>query len=223
MAMAVIATLMVHVAAEAAAKKKTKTPATKAAAKTAPAAGKVCTPAGAQAAGTNLDCVAVGKALQWQPRGTRVNPYRLNDVADYTAYQGDKYRLKITGSAPRPPAEIGAPADGRPPIPTGSAPLQIGAELTYLGANPAGDPPARLTTIEVVDAANAKYGLYGDKECTQYGSTLATTIGLRSLVKDTPATEGFCVIVPTASVGPNLLIHFYWIDDQNGIWFKTSA
>ena len=61
-------------AADAATKKKN-TPKPK-----GPVAGAVCSPLGARAASLNLDCVKVGTKLQWQPRGTKVNPFRVGDT-----------------------------------------------------------------------------------------------------------------------------------------------
>ena len=63
---------------------------TGAAAKTAkpkakkPVAGQACSPIGAHAAGTNLDCVAVGSKKQWQPKGSKLNPYRLGETFTWT-------------------------------------------------------------------------------------------------------------------------------------------
>lgn len=49
-----------------------------------PVAGGVCSPLGARAASLNLDCVKVSKKLQWQPRGTKVNPFRVGHTFAWT-------------------------------------------------------------------------------------------------------------------------------------------
>jgi hypothetical protein len=49
-----------------------------------PVAGQACTPVGSHAAGTSLDCVAVGTKKQWQPKGTKLNPYRLGEAFEWT-------------------------------------------------------------------------------------------------------------------------------------------
>ena len=208
--------------AGAATKKRTK-PKTTTAAKFTATAGAACSPAGTRSALTNLDCVSVGKLLQLQPRGSKANPIRLNDTAEYVAYENDRYRLKITGSSPRSPSDIGAGASGRPPIPVGSAPLLINGELTYLGPNPGGDMPARLSAIDVVDGTDKVYATYGGQECDAYGTTPNVSWGQRSLVKDMPQTQGLCIVLPMAVVGPKLLMHLSWTGDKPGIWLQTTA
>ncbi len=63
--------------ADAAAKKTTTKP-------RGPVAGGVCSPLGTRAPGVSLDCVKVGSKLQWQPRGTKVNPFRVGDTFSWT-------------------------------------------------------------------------------------------------------------------------------------------
>ena len=58
-----------------------KTPTTK---PRGPVTGGVCSPRGARASGVALDCVKVGTKLQWQPRGTKVNPFRVGDAFAWT-------------------------------------------------------------------------------------------------------------------------------------------
>ncbi len=65
-------------AADAATKKKN-TPKPK-----GPVAGGVCSPLGARVASLNLDCVKAGTKLQWQPRGAKVNPFRVGDTFAWT-------------------------------------------------------------------------------------------------------------------------------------------
>jgi hypothetical protein len=190
--------------------------------KSAIAAGKPCSLLGATAAGTNLDCVKIGKALQWQPRGSRINPFHLNDVAEYSSYETDRYRLKVTGTSALTAADIGAPDPNRPPIPAGSTPHRINAELTYLGPREVADPAANLSSYEVVDANDKKYGLYADQNCSQYTSKVLEEISLRAAPANTPQTTGFCVVVPSASI-PTLLVHVFWIANREGLWFKTVA
>lgn len=114
---------------------------------TVPAAGKACLAIGAAAAGTNLDCVTVGKALQWQPRGSRVNPFHLNDGAEYVAYEGNRYRLKIASLTVLTPADIKPGGQGKYPIPTGMTPVRVDAELTYLGPKDSNNLPASITYL----------------------------------------------------------------------------
>jgi hypothetical protein len=72
------ASSMAPTVADAATKKKS-TPKPK-----GPVAGGSCSPLEARAASLNLDCVKVGTKLQWQPRGTKVNPFRMGDTFGWT-------------------------------------------------------------------------------------------------------------------------------------------
>jgi hypothetical protein len=57
----------------------------KAPAKAKPAvAGGTCSPVGARAPGTSLDCVKVGTKLQWQPKGSKLNPYLVGESFAWT-------------------------------------------------------------------------------------------------------------------------------------------
>ena len=58
--------------------------ATKKAKPKGPSAGQACSPIGAHAPGTSLDCVAVGSKKQWQPKGTKLNPYRIGETFEWT-------------------------------------------------------------------------------------------------------------------------------------------
>ncbi len=60
------------------------TKATKAPKAKPPVTGQACTQLGAHAAGTSLDCVAVGTKKQWQPKGAKLNPYRLGETFEWT-------------------------------------------------------------------------------------------------------------------------------------------
>ena len=193
---------------------------------TVPAAGKACSPIGAAAAGTNLDCVTVGKALQWQPRGSRVNPFHLNDGAEYVAYEGNRYRLKIASLTVLTPADIKPGGQGKYPIPTGMTPVRVDAELTYLGPKDSNNLPASITYLVLVDASGRKFDTYAgdDKsggECSQFGEFPPNRTS--DLTTAAPLTTGICVVLPAASVGPTLPVNLSWLNDKTGIWFKTSA
>ncbi len=203
-----------------------KKPTKKKVATTQPAAGKVCTKVGARAPGTSLDCVKVGKALQWQRRGSKLNPFHLNEVGEYTAYEGNRYRLKVTGIATLTVEDIKPGGTGKYPIPAGFVPVKVGAELTYLGPKESNDLPASITALVLVDANGRKFETYAgdDKaggECSQFGEVDQNNT--RHLDKDSPLTSGLCVVVPATSVGPLLLLNLSWLNEPNGIWFKTTA
>lgn len=208
----------------AAAKTKKKPPATKA---PAIAPGKPCTAVGTTNAPTGLDCVQVGAAKLWEPRGVKVNPFRLNDVGRYTAYEGNQYSLKITGITTLAPADIVPGGSGKYAMPAGTVPVRVGAELTYLGPRDVNDLPASITSLVLVDASGKKYETYagddkaGGGECSQFGDVPSN--GSRNLAKGAPLITGFCVVLPAASVGPKLLVNLNWLNEPAGIWFKTSA
>jgi hypothetical protein len=196
------------------------------ASKTLIAAGKPCPTIGASGGATapGLDCVRVGTALQWQPRGSRFNPFHLNEPAEYNSYEQDRYRFVATGTSMLTAADIGAPDPNRKQIPAGSGPIRIGASLTYLGPRPTADPAANLSSYEVVDGAGSgtKFGLYADAACSEYSSKQIDSISLRVAPVNVEQAAGFCVVVPSASMTPALLVHVFWIDNREGLWFKTT-
>ena len=73
-----------------------------------PVAGGVCSPLGARAAGTSLDCVKVGTKLQWQPKGSKLNPFKLGESFQWTQSSNgtaagaliSTRRLTVTGYLP---------------------------------------------------------------------------------------------------------------------------
>jgi hypothetical protein len=50
--------------------------------------GGPCPTIGAHAPGTNLDCVSVGGQKQWQPKGSKLNPYLQGETFTFTAATG---------------------------------------------------------------------------------------------------------------------------------------
>ena len=114
-----IAALVLAIApgASAATRAKKKTPVAKA---PAVAPGKPCPKVGTTDASTGLDCVQVGGSKLWEARGTKVNPFQLNDTGKYTAYEGNQYTLKITGITTLTPADIKPGGTGKYPMPGGA-------------------------------------------------------------------------------------------------------
>ena len=49
-----------------------------------PTLGGVCSPLGATVTGTALTCVRVGAKLQWQSKGSKLNPYRFGENFEWT-------------------------------------------------------------------------------------------------------------------------------------------
>jgi hypothetical protein len=220
-----IALVASGVPAAQAAKKSTSKKA-KAAANATPAAGKSCPTINANASG--LDCVRVGAALQWQPRGIKVNPFRVGDTGAFaTTYRVIGYRLKVTSPAKViDAAAIGAPDPTRQAIPAGSAPVVIAVDLTNT-ATDVGDPAAALTTFELVDGAGVRYALYSGAECAAFSSNaalLSAVVGAVSLRNVPPGTNtgAFCGVIPTAQVSEKLLLHVKVLDNSD-VWFRTAA
>jgi hypothetical protein len=219
-------TLVLVFAPEVGAATKTKKKKT-AAAKAAIAPGKPCPAVGTTNAASGLDCVQVGGAKLWEQRGTKVNPFRLNDVGGYTAYEGNQYTLKVTGITTLAPADIVPGGSGKYAMPAGSVPVRVAVELTYLGPKDANDLPASITSLVLVDASGKKYDTYagddkaGGGECSQFGDVPGN--GTRNLAKGAPLLTGLCVVLPSSSVGPKLLVNLSWLSEPAGIWFRTTA
>jgi hypothetical protein len=223
---AVTVTLVVVFATEVGAATKTKRKKPAAAKAIAIAPGKPCPAVGTTNAASGLDCVQVGGAKLWEQRGTKVNPFRLNDVGSYTAYEGNRYTLKVTGITTLAPADIVPGGTGKYAMPAGSVPVRVAAELTYLGPNDTNDLPASITSLVFVDASGKKYDTYagddkaGGGECSQFGDVPGN--GTRNLAKGAPLLS-LCVVLPSSSVGPKLLVNLSWLSEPAGIWFRTTV
>ncbi|MGE0313117.1 MAG: hypothetical protein AB7P21_16010 [Lautropia sp.] len=98
--------------------------------------GLPCTPLAATAtqAGTRFDCVAVGAALQWHPRGSRPNPLGRGEATTVTT-DFASWRISVTGFEPDINARIAAAAATNPLPPAGSQYAGLNVELTFLGGS----------------------------------------------------------------------------------------
>ena len=200
--------------------------ATKKTAKVSIAAGKPCPTLDQSAPGTGLDCVLVGKALQWQPRGTKVNPFRVGDVGAFaTKARVINYQVKVTGPPKMLDATaIAAPDPNRAAIPAGSAPFQFPAEINNLGPD-VGDPPAALTDFTLVDRAGVAYALYSGAECATYTTSAGAlaaiegAIHLRNIAVGVN-TGAFCAVLPTTTVDAKLYLRIKVLDGAD-LWFRT--
>lgn len=190
-----------------------------------PAAGGVCTELNQNAPGTNLDCVEVGKGLQWQPRGTRVNPFHLGDFGSFSDARPVQYQLRVTIEAKQiDPADIHPDEAGRKPIPSGSIPVKFTVEITNLGTT-AADPVAQLVDFKLIDSAGNVRGLYGDQECDQFGTGLSDRLSLRNLNPGVN-TGALCIVMPSAQLDNKLLLQVIpsILDAKvRQLWFRTSA
>ena len=205
--------------------KKTTTKTTTKAAPAVPKAGAACPTLNANAPG-GLDCVLVGKALLWEPRGTQQNPFHIGDVGTFgpTAVLALTYNFRVVDPAKvLDPAEIGSPSRDRLPIPAGSVPVRIVTEMTNLGSV-AGDPYANGAGFTLVDSAGALYSLYATNTCEQFGDGLADRLSLRSSPPG-PTTGTLCAVVPSSQVNDKLVLKIdeaYATPKPRVIWFKTS-
>lgn len=189
-----------------------------------PRAGGVCTVLNQNAPGTSLDCVRVGNALQWQPRGTKINPFRIGDVGSFSDAKPLPYRLRVTVEAKQiDPSEIKPEQAGRRPIPAGSIPVKFLVELTNLGTT-AGDPLAQLVDFKLIDSLGKVRGFYGDQECEQFGTGLSDRLDLRAL-NPGANTGSLCAVIPSAQLDGKLLLEVIpsIVDSKvPQVWFRTS-
>jgi hypothetical protein len=56
--------------------------------------GAACSPKGARDPGTALDCVAIGKGLQWQPKGSRANPLLIGEAGEIQITRRKSFVIK---------------------------------------------------------------------------------------------------------------------------------
>ena len=180
--------------------------------------GAACSPQGARDPGTALDCVAVGKGLQWQPKGSRANPLLIGEAGEIQIYDAppNRYRFKVLSVKADATADV--PLDpGKKPVPADVRFVMISAELTFLGDGAVGDPSV-YGYWELVDAKDKAYGLYGDSECEQYGTT-PSPLSLRNAALNAPSSGNLCGAVAVASIGPTLLLRVRGLSGK-AIWFR---
>ena len=184
-------------------------------------AGKTCTPKGARAPGTNLDCVAVGKALQWQPKGSRANPLAIGEAGEIQIYDTPPIRYRFTVLSAKPDATADVTLDpNKKPVPAGVRFVSISAELTFLGDGASADP-ATVGYWEFVDAKDTAYGFYGGAECDQYGS-IVSPLPLRKADLNVPSTGALCAAVPISSINSTLLVRVRGLSGK-AIWYRPIA
>ncbi len=184
-------------------------------------AGKTCTPKGARAPGTNLDCVAVGKVLQWQPKGSRANPLDIGEAGEIQIYDTPPSRYRFTVLSAKPDATADVTLDpNKKPVPAGVRFVSVSAELTFLGDGASADP-ATVGYWEFVDSKDTAYGFYGGAECDQYGS-IVSALSLRKAELNVPSTGVLCAAVPVGSINSTLLLRVRGLSGK-AIWYRPIA
>lgn len=121
------------VPADAAVKKK----ATTTKAPKGPVANAACSPLGQTArtaAGARFDCVHVGAKLQWQPRGSRLNPLGWGETA-LVVTEYAKWNITVTSVENDVTAAVLAPDARNVPPRAGAQYVGLHLHLTYVGDN----------------------------------------------------------------------------------------
>jgi hypothetical protein len=98
-------------------------------------AGASCNTIGARSdvSGTRFDCVSVGGALQWQPRGSRPNPFAWGEKAVVTTAFA-VWEVTLTTVTPDVTARVLAVDNRNQPPAAGAQLVGLNLELRYVGS-----------------------------------------------------------------------------------------
>ena len=129
-----------------------------------PKPGTLCPTRAATFPGTSLDCVDVpARGLQWQYRGTLLNPFRLGEPAEVWSIEGSRFRMTLTDWNPAvtvPPGDYANELTARNSVLSAYryrvTLLQSGAGARNLAADAA-------TTAQYAVTANSKSPLRGSQ------------------------------------------------------------
>lgn len=189
--------------------------------------GLACKPLGAKAAGTNLDCVRNGTKLQWQPKGSKLNPYRLGETFEWTQSSNfnnpgalvSTRRLTINEFLPDASGWISSYPDNQPnDVFDAAKGVRLrGVRMTY-------------TLVSATDASSRNFGSLttlwlGDDRaagcCTQgtiqWGLTPAEAIDAYTRLDDGQSRTGVAVFaVAEEALGKRPLLRVAWLDVRTG-------
>ncbi len=193
-----------------------------------PVAGGVCSPLGSRAPGAALDCIKVGTKLQWQPRGVKLNPFRVGDTFAWTQSSNQRNpgalissrTITVTEYLPDASGWVSQWADNQPNDIFDAA---KGVSVRGVRVN--------YTLVDATDASSRNLGslttlwLGDDREagcCTQgilqWGSnTPAEAIDAYTSLADGQSRSGVVVFArPDEALGPRPLLRLSWNDAATG-------
>jgi hypothetical protein len=194
----------------------------------APVAGAACSTLAARAAGLNLDCVKVGTKLQWQPRGTKVNPFRVGETFAWTQSSNQRKpgalisarTITVTEYLPDASVWVSQWADSQPKdIFDAAKGLAVrGVRVIYTLVN-ATDASSRnfgsLTTVWLGDDRDAGCCSQGS---LQWGSNPpAEAIDAYTSLSDGQSRNGVIVFARSdETLGPRPLLRLSWNNADTG-------
>jgi hypothetical protein len=189
--------------------------------------GLVCKPLGAHAAGTSLDCVRNGSKLQWQPKGSKLNPYRVGETFEWTQSSDlnnpgaliSTCRLTVSEFLPDASGWISGFPDNQP-------------QDVFNAANGARVRGIRMTytLVSATDASSRNFGSLttlwlGDDRaagcCTQgtlqWGNPPLEAIDAYTRLDDGQSRTGVAVFaVAEEALGKRPLLRVAWLDVRSG-------
>ena len=190
-----------------------------------PTAGQTCATLGSRAPGTSLDCVMVGAKKQWQPKGSKPNPYRIGESFEWTQSSNGTNPGALTSTRRLVVSEFLPDASGWVSQWTDNAPKDIfdaakgvqvrGVRATYTLVSATDFSSRRLgslTTLWVGDDRDAGCCSQG---LLQWGTPPAEALDAYTLLDDGASRTGVMVFAQTTEkLGNRPLMRLAWLDSR---------
>ncbi len=191
-----------------------------------PRAGAACTKLGTRAPGTTLDCVAVGTKKQWQPKGSKLNPFLPGESFEWTQSSNgtapgalvSTRRIVVTGYLEDASQWVSSFPDNQPDdifrqIPDGSEVRGVQATVTMVSATDASSSRlGSLTTFWLGDDKPAgcctegllEWGIRPD----------AAIVANFDIAPGTSVTGTMLFNATDAAIGKRPLMRLAWLDQR---------
>lgn len=190
-----------------------------------PTSGQTCTTLGSRAPGTSLDCVLVGAKKQWQPKGSKLNPFRIGESFEWTQSSNgtnpgaliSTRRLVVSEFLPDASGWVSQWSDNAPKdIFDAAKDVQVrGVRATYTLVS-ATDRSSRnlgsLTTMWIGDDRDAGCCTQG---LLQWGTPPAEALDAYTLLDDGASRTGVMLFAQTTEkLGKRPLMRLAWLDSR---------
>jgi hypothetical protein len=191
-----------------------------------PRAGAACTKLGTRAPGTTLDCVAVGTKKQWQPKGSKLNPFLPGEAFEWTQSSNgtapgalvSARRIVVTGYLADASQWVSSFPDNQPDdifkqIPDGSGVRGVQATVTMVSATDASS--SRLGSLTTFWLGDDKAAGCCTEGLLEWGIRPdAAIVANFDIAPGTSVTGTMLFNVTDAAVGKRPLMRLAWLDQR---------
>jgi len=191
-----------------------------------PRAGAACATLGTRAPGTNLDCVAVGTKKQWQPKGSKLNPFLPGEPFEWTQSSNgtapgalvSTRRIVVTGYLPDASQWVSSFPDNQPDdifkqIPDGSEVRGVQATVTMVSATDASS--SRLGSLTTFWLGDDKAAGCCTQGLLEWGIRPSTAIVANFDIQPGVSVTGTMLFnVSDATIGKRPLMRLAWLDQR---------